>query len=347
LNARTERLYAGLRNRDRAAVAEALNLVDDRRPAERADALELLDAVHADAHSQAQVQAQAQARAESERGWRIGVTGPPGAGKSTLLNVIVREVRRRDLEVGVVAVDPSSRRSGGALLGDRMRLDTAARESGVFLRSMAARERLGGLADATFASVEILTAVFDRVFVETVGIGQSESEISRLVDTLVFVVQPGAGDTLQFMKAGILEWPDVFVVNKADVGAAAERTRSELVAGLGLGERRDDAWTPPVLSCSARDDAGLDAVFDAIEAHREAQQSSGAAAQRRAEARSAFVLGALLRRYGSAGIERLGGEAAVVARAESNAAPSPFRLADEMGDEIIAAWRADEGGSGS
>lgn len=320
-----KRLFEGLLERERGAVAEALNLVDDRRPAERSAALELLDAVHA--------------QAQAAGGWRIGVTGPPGAGKSTLLNALVREVRRRELEVGIVAVDPSSRRSGGALLGDRMRLDGAAREAGVFLRSMAARDRLGGLADATFASVEILCAAFDRVFVETVGIGQSESEISRLVDTLVFVVQPGAGDTLQFMKAGILEWPDVFVVNKADLGALAERTRSELIAGLGLGERRDDAWTPPVLLCSAHDDTGLDGVFDAIEAHREAQQRSGAAAHRRAEARLAFVTGALLRRWGSDGLERLGGESAIATRIADAADVSAVRLADLLGDEI-------EGGRG-
>ncbi len=322
MNEQAKRLFEGLVDGDRRAVAEALNLVDDRRPAEREAALELLDAIHTGERGR--------------HGWRIGITGPPGAGKSTLVNAFVREVRRRELDVGIVAVDPSSRRSGGALLGDRMRLDTSARESGVFLRSMAARDRLGGLADATFASVEILSAVFDRVFIETVGIGQSESEISRLVDTLVFVVQPGAGDTLQFMKAGILEWPDVFVVNKADLGSAAERTRSELIAGLGLGERRDDDWTPRVLLCSARDDAGLDALFEAVEAHREAQLGSGGADRRRADARCAFVLGALLRRWGSDGVERLGGEAAVVARIETDAKHSPSRLAETLGAEIAA-----------
>lgn len=332
MSTRAEQLLGRLRDGDRAAVAEALNLVDDRRPAQRALALELLDAVEA--------LLDARARITGDRGWRIGVTGPPGAGKSTLLNALVREVRHRGLQVGVVAVDPSSSRSGGALLGDRMRLDAAARESGVFLRSMAARDRLGGLADASFASVEILAAVFDRVFIETVGIGQSESEISRLVDTLVFVVQPGAGDTLQFMKAGILEWPDLFVVNKADTGGAAGRTRSELIAGLGLGERRDGDWTPPVLLCSARDDSGVDAVLDALEAHRKTQLASGAAVRRRATARAAYVLGALHRRFGADGLARLGGETAVAMRAEADDAPSPFRLAETLADEIVASWRA-------
>ena len=316
----TRRLLDGLRDGERGAVAEALNLVDDRRPARRAAALDLLDALDTPALE--------------TTGWCTGITGPPGAGKSTLLNALVRETRRRALQVGVVAVDPSSRRTGGALLGDRMRLDASARESGVFLRSMAARDRLGGLADATYASMEIMRSVFDRVFVETVGIGQSESEISRLVDTLVFVVQPGAGDTLQFMKAGILEWPDVFVVNKSDLGAPAERTRSELIGGLGLGERRDDAWTPPVLLCSAQDDRGLAEFFEAIEAHREAQLASGDVIARRAEARSAHVIGALLRRWGTAGIERLGGERALEERIGAASDQSPFRLLEALGEEI-------------
>jgi LAO/AO transport system kinase len=318
----TRHLLGELREGRRGAVAEALNLVDDSRPERRAAALDLLDALDHDN--------------TIDTGWCTGVTGPPGAGKSSLLNALVRVVRDRDFEVGIVAVDPSSRRTGGALLGDRMRLDAHARESGVFLRSMAARDRLGGLADATHASMEIMRSVFDRVFVETVGIGQSESEISRLVDTLVFVVQPGAGDTLQFMKAGILEWPDIFVVNKADLGAPAKRTRSELIAGLGLGEQRKDGWSPPVLLCSAQDDLGLDALFDAIEAHRSAQLESGGADVRRREARSAHVMGVLLRRWGTVGLERIGGERALESRIDLSLDRSPFRVVEEIGREMDA-----------
>jgi LAO/AO transport system kinase len=155
-----------------------------------------------------------------------------------------------------------------------------------------------------------------------------------LVDTLVFVVQPGAGDTLQFMKAGILEWPDVFVVNKADLGSAASRTRSELIAGLGLGERRDDPWTPPVLLCSARDDTGMDELFEAIEAHRAAQLESGRARLRRRQARASHVVDALLRRWGTAGIERIGGQRALEARIDREHDASPFRLAERIGREL-------------
>src|SRR5690606_10972382 len=194
---------------------------------------------------------------------RVGLTGAPGAGKSTLLDALVRRLRARGETVGIAAVDPSSRRSGGALLGDRARVRASALDPGVFLRSMAARERLGGLADATWASVTVLSAVFDHVFVETVGVGQSEAEVADLADTLVFVAQPGAGDMLQFMKAGVLEHPDVFVVNKADLGAIAERTASELAAGLTLGARRPDGWSPPVLLVSARDARGIDELVAA------------------------------------------------------------------------------------
>jgi hypothetical protein len=157
----------------------------------------------------------------------------------------VRRLRARGETVGIAAVDPSSRRSGGALLGDRARVRSGAHDPGVFLRSMAARERLGGLADATWASVTVLAAVFDHVFVETVGVGQSEAEVADLADTLLFVAQPGAGDVLQFMKAGVLEHPDVFAVNKADLGPVAERTASELATGLALAARDAAGWTPP------------------------------------------------------------------------------------------------------
>ena len=214
-------------------MAEALNLVDDRRPERQRRALDLLDAL--------------EKKAPSPGPTRVGLTGAPGAGKSTLLDALVRTLRARGETVGIVAVDPSSRRTGGALLGDRIRVRSGAADPGVFFRSMAARERLGGLADATRASVTILAAVFDRVFIETVGIGQSESDVTSVTDSLIFVAQPGAGDALQFMKAGVLELPDIFIVNKADLGAAAERTANELQAGLGLGERASEGWTPPVV----------------------------------------------------------------------------------------------------
>jgi LAO/AO transport system kinase len=246
----------------------------------------------------------------------------------------VQSLRPRGETVAILAVDPSSRRTGGALLGDRIRVRSAAGDPGVFIRSMAARDRLGGLAEAARAGVTILSAAFDRVLVETVGVGQSESEVSGLVDTLVYVVNPGTGDALQFMKAGILELPDLFVVNKADVGAAAQRSASELESGLGLGERDPASWTPPVLLTSARDRDGIEALVDALDAHRTHLVETCALAARRARGREAHVLDALLRRYGSHGIECLGGSAAVLDRVRESEAPSAFQLVRNLSVKI-------------
>src|SRR5690606_37940373 len=235
--------------------------------------------------------------------------------------------------------DPSSRRSGGALLGDRARVRSGALDPGVFLRSMAARDRLGGLADATWASVTVLAAVFDRVFVETVGVGQSEVEVADLADTLLFVAQPGAGDVLQFMKAGVLEHPDVYAVNKADLGAIAERTASELAAGIALGARDAHGWTPPDLLASARDARGIDELVEALDAHRRHLETSGEGAARRRRGRDALVMSALERRYGAYGIERVGGPDALRARLRAAGERSGFALVLELGREIEAALR--------
>jgi len=319
--------------RDRDAVPEALNLLDDRRPGQREAALALLDALESKI-SRSEAKPSGAVLRDAPR---IGLTGAPGSGKSTLLDALVRALRERNETVGIVAVDPSSRVSGGALLGDRARVRAGAGDRGVFLRSMAARERLGGLADATWPSVAVLAAVFDRVFVETVGVGQSEAEVAGLVDTLVFVAQPGAGDVLQFMKAGILEHPDVFAVNKADLGAVAERTASELQAALAMSARDATGWQRPVLLVSARDGRGIGELVAVLDAHRAHLVASGALAERRKRARSSFALDALERRYGTFGIERLGGREAVRARllAEPEGGGNAFGLG--LAREIEAA----------
>ena len=328
--ARVADLVAGLAAGDRTAISEALNLVDDRRPEQREAALELLDelAVRADPSGSATHQG-------SHSPYRVGITGAPGAGKSSLLNAMVEQLRESADGIGIIAVDPSSQRSGGALLGDRMRLSGGARESGVFLRSMAARDRLGGLADATQAGAAVLSSVFEWVFIETVGIGQSECEVAQLVDTLVFVAQPGAGDTLQFMKAGILELPDLFVVNKSDTGPVAERTRSELESTLGLvGSPDGDGWQPPVLLASARDRNGIDALIEGINAHREHGRQSGQCEERRRSGRINFALESLARRYGEYGIERIGGAQAVAQRLGTPDQRSIFAAVLALGREI-------------
>jgi LAO/AO transport system kinase len=311
--------------RERDSVAPALNLCDDRRPGPRAAALRLLDCLEREAPFPGAP--------------RVGITGAPGAGKSTLLDAFVRGLRAGGETVGIVAVDPSSRESGGALLGDRIRVRSAGRDAGVFIRSMAARERLGGLADATRAGVTVLACAFDRVFVETVGVGQSEIEIASLVDTLVYVANPGTGDVLQFMKAGVMEVPDLFVVNKSDQGPAATRTAHELESSLGLGERPDPAWSPPVLLASARDGSGIPAILAALDRHREHLIASGGLRDRRARGRESYVLEALERRYGSYGAAQIGGREGVRSRVRERSASSSFRLASELGDEIEDALR--------
>jgi LAO/AO transport system kinase len=305
-------------------VPEALNLVDDARPEPRARARALLDALEEGAPFPGAA--------------RVGMTGAPGAGKSTLLDALVRALRARGETVGIVAVDPSSRRTGGALLGDRVRMRSGAADSGVYLRSLAARDRLGGLADAARASLLVLACVFDRVFLETVGVGQSESDVRGAVDTLVYVAQPGAGDALQFMKAGILELPDVFAVNKADLGAAAERTAAELAGGLALGEG-GGAWTPPVLRVSARDGRGVTEVLAALDAHRAWLLGGGGLAARRRAGAEAAVLEALADRYGSHGLRALGGRAALEARLHAQPRVCAFADARRLGAEIEEALR--------
>lgn len=242
---------------------------------------------------------------------RIGLTGAPGAGKSTLLDALVRAIRLRDETVAIAAVDPSSRATGGALLGDRIRVRSAAADLGVFVRSMAARDRLGGLAEVARASVTILSCVFDRVFVETVGVGQSESEVAGLVDTLVFVANPGSGDELQYMKSGLLELPDVFAVNKSDLGATARRTASEIESARALARPSDDGWIPPVLPISARDGDGIDALLESLAAHRAHTEASGTLADRRQSGARDFVIDAVRREYGNFGISHVGDEDAL------------------------------------
>jgi LAO/AO transport system kinase len=311
-----------LKERDRAAVASALNLADDQRPGPRAEALALLDALEQDEPFPGSA--------------RIGITGAPGAGKSTLLDALVRGLRRGKETVAVVAVDPSSQRTGGALLGDRIRMRSSGGDAGVFIRSMAARDRLGGIAEQTWAAVAILAAAFDRVFVETVGVGQSEAAVADLVDTLVFVANPGSGDTLQFMKAGLLELVDVFVVNKSDTGAPAQRTARELEAGVRMAEREAKSWEPPVLLVSARDGTGTDALLETLAAHRRYALEAGALRARRASGREQFVIEALTRRYGSFGVAAIGGSDEVVARLRSGTARSSFGAVEALGRAIEA-----------
>ncbi|HMQ93497.1 MAG TPA: ATP/GTP-binding protein [Amaricoccus sp.] len=224
------------------------------------------------------------AASAAPRGMVIGITGPPGVGKSTLLGAFIARLRARGETVAVIAVDPSSRRSGGALLGDRIRIASDPQDAGLFVRSTAARRRLGGLSDIAFPAALLMRALYDRVFVETVGVGQSETEIADCADLVVFCAQPGSGDSLQYMKAGIIEEPDVMLVTKGDIGAMASRTAGDLRAALTLAAGSGAA--PPIEVVSSQSGAGIDAALDRIgEVFAARTVSGGLAGLRRRQAR--------------------------------------------------------------
>ena len=211
------------------------------------------------------------------KGVALGLTGPPGVGKSTLIDALLRAWRSLGKTVGVIAVDPSSQRSGGAFLGDRTRFSTDAADAGVFVRSMAARDRLGGLAELTYPAMVLMRALFDLVIVETVGVGQSETEIAAAVDLVAYCAQPGSGDALQYMKAGIMEVPDIVVVTKCDMGAVARRTVSDLKGALSLAS---SGQTPPVLGVAAVAGSGISEFLQEICTLVEARDATFATSRR-------------------------------------------------------------------
>jgi LAO/AO transport system kinase len=227
------------------------------------------------------IQLGARAR-DAVRTYTVGVTGAPGAGKSTLTNALLGQVRARDQRVAVLAVDPSSPFTGGALLGDRVRMGDHALDDGVFIRSMATRGHLGGLTVATPEAVRVLGAAgFDWVLIETVGVGQVEVEIAGKADTTIVVVNPGWGDSVQANKAGLMEIADVFVINKADRNGV-DGTRRDLDQMLDLSDLDHDAWRPPIVSTVATTRDGIVELWDAVVRHREHATESGRLAERRA-----------------------------------------------------------------
>jgi LAO/AO transport system kinase len=285
-------LGASLRDHDLSAAPAALNLLESRTPADREQARALLREV-----SPAALGGEAP-------GHIVGVTGPPGAGKSTLLSALLHAWRHpadgEGKTVAMLAVDPSSKRSGGSLLGDRARIEFDPADRGVFIRSTAAGERLGGLAWGTRAAAQALAAAFDVVVVETVGVGQAETEVAEVADTVVVVVQPGSGDVLQFLKSGIMEIPDVLVVTKADLGQAAISARRDLSAALrSLGRRS----TQVLAVSSLPPPSGVAELVQAVEAHRANLDIPA----RRLRARRAGALTDFAVEQGQRGLRALGG----------------------------------------
>jgi LAO/AO transport system ATPase len=264
----------------------------------------------------------------------LGVTGPPGVGKSTTTTALVRAYRAAGKRVGVLAVDPSSPFSGGALLGDRVRMTDHAGDPGVFIRSMASRGHLGGLAWATPQALRVLDAAgCDVVLVETVGVGQSELEVASLADTTLVLLAPGMGDGIQAAKAGILEVADVFVVNKADRDGAAQTVR-DLRSMLSLGgQAGDGAWRPPIVStvASRETDNGVPDVLARIEEHSAWLAASGEGRRRRV-ARAASEVEAIALAGLRARLGDVHGSAALGTLAEQVVAgdTDPYRAADEL-----------------
>jgi LAO/AO transport system kinase len=254
-----EALVDGVRGGDRRALARAISLVENGDP--------LAHQVVHDLYP------------DTGRAYAVGITGPPGVGKSSLIGALLPLVRAQGLSVGVVSVDPSSPFSKGALLGDRIRLADHFLDPGVFIRSMGTRGHLGGLAEATLQALLLLDAAGkDVVFVETVGTGQSEVEVIGIADTVLLVLMPGSGDSIQALKAGIMEIPDVIAVNKMD-HPAAKTMLSEVRSILALDADRD--WKPPIVLTEAVRGEGLDRLWSEIAAHREFLERDGLLEERR------------------------------------------------------------------
>jgi len=305
---------AGLRRGGKAALARTLAALESEAGRRRLQSL--LDQAHA-----------------APLGHVLGLTGPPGVGKSSLLSRLIGRLRARGQSVAVVAVDPSSGLSGGALLGDRVRLELPADDPGTFVRSLASGGRLGGLADAVVPFSVLLRALFDVTIVETVGVGQSETEIGLVADTTILVVQPASGDSLQFIKAGIIEIPDILVVGKADLGAAATRAQGELEAAVGHRRAGPEGWRPPVVLISALTGLGLDALMAVCDRHATHLGEGRRLATRRHAQSHAWLAAAIKEAHGRHGLARAS-QALAAARADTFG--SPFLWLDSIDRQLRA-----------
>jgi LAO/AO transport system kinase len=343
LSPENERLLAAFDSGSKSALARVVSIVENHRPG--------FDEILARLHGRL------------GRARRIGITGPPGAGKSSLTSLLVQSYRAADLSVGVVAVDPTSPFTGGALLGDRIRMESVALDPKVFIRSMATRGSLGGLAVATREVADVLDAFgFDRIVIETVGVGQSELDIARTADSSVVVLVPESGDSIQTLKAGVMEIADVFVINKADrPGADKLRTEVELMLGLRMGEvlrnvpahhgvdikapmnparaaraaARDagsERWIPPVLKTVAQKNEGTEELVAALERHWNALELSGQLAQRRRARLRQRIIEIVEDRIRTRLWSNRGVTEFVESRLESvqSGARTPFDVADEL-----------------
>jgi LAO/AO transport system kinase len=299
------------RSGDARSVARLISLVEDASPALR-EVMALLAPISGGAHI-------------------VGITGSPGVGKSTSTNALVTSLRQRGKRVGVLAVDPSSPFSGGALLGDRIRMQDHALDPDVYIRSMASRGHLGGLSWAAPQALRVLDAAgCDVILVETVGVGQSEVEIAAMADSTLVLLAPGMGDGIQAAKAGILEIGDLYVINKADRDGA-DQVRRELRSMLGLAERVEGAWNQPILKTVAMTGEGVEDVVEALDAHLEHLRSTGDLERRRIrrarEEIEAIAVTALRERWGDVHART---ELDVLAEKVVAGTSDPYTAADEL-----------------
>lgn len=269
------------------------------------------------------------------RAFRTGFTGPPGAGKSTLVDASARALRDAKKKVGIVAVDPTSPFSGGALLGDRIRMQRVQLDEGVFIRSMATRGSLGGIAKATIDACDVIDAFgFDEVLIETVGVGQSETDILTAADTVTVVLCPGLGDGIQAMKAGLMEIADIFVINKADL-PGAERLRNEISEALHLAKERGD-WKPPILETVAANGKGVGEFWATVQRHREYLKSSGKLEVGRRDRKIRRVRRAVEERLKNLLWQEKGYGSAIEESFAGGKAPAPYSLVDSILDKVGA-----------
>ncbi len=313
LGALVERIGRG----EKTAVAAALNLVEDTRAEARENAGALLGLLRGSARSQAS--------------HRIGITGPPGVGKSTLAAALARVLREDKKTVGVLAVDPSSTRSGGALLGDRARMAFDPADEGLFVRSVATGGEVGGLAHSAAAIVRIFAAAYDVVLIETTGVGQNETDVADVADTVVLVVQPGSGDALQFIKAGVMEIPDLCVVNKADESVLAQRAAADLSSALHAMRGAGVDHEVKVCLTSALAGTGVRELATLL-TQRRATLPDSSLRTHRALVDVSWALSLFTRAHGSHGIEALGGTEALREEAAARAAEGVSAL------QIAAEW---------
>lgn len=322
----TSKIARGVLKGSKAAVSQALNLVEDRRGEAQKQVAEILSALGPGDSAKATQ--------------RVGLTGPPGVGKSTLVATLARALRGQGRTVGVVAVDPSSVWSGGSLLGDRARMGFDPTDDGFFVRSLATAGELGGLAYAANSAVRVLSAAYDTVLVETTGVGQTETDVMHVADTVVLVIQPGSGDVLQFLKAGIMEIPDILVVNKADQEDLARRAVADLKGALtsirAVGaEAGQGSWQVPVLAASAKDGTGIEVLIEQLDAHMASIQPE--LSERRSRGELEWALQLFERKHGEHGVQVMGGRQALSDRTEKElrAGENPLSLCEKLSADYL------------